>query len=298
LAATIKLSDILNMKKAFFIIIILNISFSAYSQTQILAGYNFENANYVLYGWPLYSRCNKKNIVDSLYRWYVNDNKAISEISTLWNLKERPVFDLLVNDFDYEIYLYKDKIRVETFFVNSQNWVLYHKNKSYYFGEEYLRIIAQKTNEQRTFSMEGHNPYDSSHTYHREIYDTAMAFYNNCLNDPEVMFIMESNVPAGEYEGDFMFTYKLKNIDLSLNIKDLEKRVTSILKKKYKKNRFYIEFEEIDDGSVNFWISCGKKMYDNFTLYPKVDRMSDEDYWNDRTYRTLYFPTDQNKTYY
>jgi hypothetical protein len=284
------------MKKTFSILFIM-FSMSLYAQGNILSGYSFEDGNYVLYGWPLYGACKQKTIVDSLDRWYINDNQAIKEIATLWKLKEKPEFDLLKNNYDYEIYLYKDKLRIETFLVNSQNWILYHKNKSYYFGLDYLRLIAKRANKQRTFSSRLYRPYDSTETYHREDYDSAVAFYNSCLKDPSVMFIMKSNVPYGEFEGDFMFSYTPKKSEVSLAIDDLEKKLTNLIKSKYKVDKLHIEFEEINEGQFYFWISCDKKLFDIFNLFPKVDWMDDKAFWNYQTYRTMFFPVNQTPAY-
>jgi hypothetical protein len=245
----------------------------------------------------LYGPCKEKTIVDSLYRWYINDNQTIKEIAVLWELKERPGFDLYQNNFDYEIYLYKDKLLVETFLVNSQNWVLYHKNKSYYFGLDYLRLIAGKTSKERTFSCQLYRPYDSPNTYHREDYDSAVAFYNSCLKNPNVMFIMKSNVPYGEFQGDFMISYLPKKTELTLSIDDLAKKISQTIKSKYKVHNLYLEFDEIDEGKIYFRIYCEKKLFDSFNLYPKVDWMDDKEYWSYQTLSTMFFPVDQSPKY-
>jgi hypothetical protein len=282
--------------KKIFSILYLTISMPLYAQGNLLSGYNFDNGDYVLYGLPLYSESNK-TIIDSLDRWYISDNQVIKQVAGLWKLEGKPQFDLYSNNYDYEILLYKNKICVETFFVNSQNWILYHKNKSYYFGPQYLRLIYRKTNQQKTFFSRIYFPYDSTQTYHREDYDSAVAFFNSSLKDPNILFIMRSNIPYGELEGNFVFSYKLQKSDMSTGIDDIVNKLKKLISSIYKTDKFYIEFAELSEGQLSFYLYCDKKLFDNFQLFPILDWKDNGETWEYQTYRTTVFPVDQNRQY-
>jgi hypothetical protein len=282
--------------KKLFIITLLSLCANIHSQTKILSGYDFDDGKYVLYSIGSGGLIKSKGILDSIGNWYINDNEIIKQVLDVWVLKEKANFDLYNNNYDYYIELYRNKLKVETFLVNIDNRTLYHKNKAYEFGPEYLRIIYRKTKPAINHETRNYDPYDSLGIFHVSEYDSAMAYYYNCVKDTSVMFISHTTIDEGAFEGYFCFQYLLKKSDYKCGLGEILIRLKKKISAKYQVN-FKLDFEYLEKEQIYVWVWCNKELFDRFSLYSKVDYYEDGEVWHKSFFSVSTFPSNQKNRY-
>lgn len=268
-----------------------------YPQTKILSGYNFNDGEYVLYSRSGSNCCKEKNIVDSLGDWYINNNQIIQQVNNVWQLRQKKEFDFYDNGYDFDISLYKNKLKVETFYVNQSTWTLYHRNKAYYFGPEHLRIIFRKTKSRINHQYRRYEPYDSLGVFHPSEFDSANAYYHWCLKDTSVMIITRTNADQGAFEGCFFIEYPITASNKKFGPEKTVDRLYKELKNKYGTSHFKVEFEDMDTDKIYFLIWCNKDFFDWFTSYTKIDYYEENELWSKSFFSIGTLPTNQKSRY-
>lgn len=227
-------------------------SMVCFSQTQVLADYNFDKGGYYMLG--VFNESDRNGLRDSLGEFYTDSIPILNQFKHEWTF-DTPGQKWACG-YHYTIYVCKDGLPVEYFNINLNCNEIVSDDGYFYFDTQKLRMFMGKVKKPLVKSEK----FDSI--------PQARARRAEILSQPKLITTFTPDWTT--YEGEFNFTYTCP-----ASVKDcfdeedtLLKQLSGEIQNAYPGEVFELEGAGGSRTELFVNVLCNKSLADKFRLYP------------------------------
>ncbi|MCK6639242.1 MAG: hypothetical protein L6Q81_04085 [Bacteroidia bacterium] len=227
-------------------------TFAGYCQTQLLKNYDFDKGGYYILG--VYSEADRNGLRDSIGEFYTDSIPILNQFKQEWTFDQpSPRYAC---GYHYTVYICKDGLPIEHFFINLNCNVIVSGKSCFYFDAHKLRVFKGKLK----------RPIRKNDKF--ESIKEARTKRSEILTQPKLITTFTPNWM--KFEGEFSFTYSCpagSNDCLSQDDSLLQQLALEI-QSAYPEEIF--ELQSAGGSSTELFVNvrCNKTLADKFKLYP------------------------------